>query len=55
MTNREKAIDILSELSFQGITNEQILEHIINNALSGDKALELMKDCAEEFGIEIEE
>lgn len=55
MTNRDKAIDILSELSLQGISNEQIIEHILTNVLSGDKALEVMKDCADEFNVNYED
>ena len=55
MSNRTKALNILTELSLQGITEREILEHILYNVLSGDKAVEVLEDCLEEFNVEFEE
>ena len=51
LTEREEAVIILDTLTNDenGYTHKELLEHIINNYLSGDDALDAMKGCIEEF------
>lgn len=51
LTNRDEAIIIMETLTNpeNGYTHQELLEHIINNFLSGEKALEVMKGCIDEF------
>ena len=51
LTNRDKAIKIMETLTNpeNGYTHQELLEHIIGNFLSGEKALEAMTDCIFEF------
>ena len=51
LTNREEATIILETLTNEenGYTHKELLEYIINDVLSGDKALECMNSCIEEF------
>ena len=53
MSERIKALDLLEQLTNDdnGHKHEDILEYIIKNFLSGDRALECMEAAAEEFGV----
>ena len=48
--NRDKALALQKRLNEAGgITDTQLLEYLLCNHLSGDKALELMEGCVDEF------
>lgn len=51
VSKREEAVVILDTLTNDEnrYTHKELLEHIINNFLSGCEALDAMKDCIREF------
>jgi len=48
-TNRETAFDILEDLRMYAVSDENILDYIIGNNLSGPIALKTMRDARDEF------
>ena len=48
-TNRETAFDILEDLRMYAVSDENILDYIIGNNLSGPIALKTMHDARDEF------
>lgn len=53
--NRKTAIDLLEKLTTDHeYTHEEILNYVINNHLSGDDALEVLKGFAEQYDISTE-
>ena len=58
MSERVKAVELLEKITDfdnNGVSHEEILEYLIKNFLSGDKALECMEAAAEEFNTFIDE
>jgi len=58
MSERLKALELLEQLTdfdTHGVSHEEILEYLIKNFLSGDKALECMEAAKEELAIFIDE
>ena len=53
MSERVKALELLEKLTNDdnGHKHDEILEYVIKNFLSGDRALECMEAAAEEFGV----
>lgn len=52
MSERVKALEILEKITDfdnNGVSHEEVLEYLIKNYLSGDRALECMEAAAEEF------
>jgi hypothetical protein len=58
MSERLKALELLEKITDfdnNGVSHEEILEYLIKNFLSGDRALECMEAAAEEFNTFIDE
>jgi len=58
MSERVKALELLEKITDfdnNGVSHEEILEYLIKNFLSGDRALECMEAAAEEFNTFIDE
>ena len=58
MSERVKALELLEKITDfdnNGVSHEEVLEYLIKNYLSGDKALECMEAAAEEFDTLIDE
>ena len=51
MTDRQKAFNKLQQILAAGISEEEIVNHLIRNHLSGSQALEAMESCEEEFDL----
>ena len=49
MTDKKQAFEILTQLTLEGYTEEQILHVILSDYLSGSDALEAMKYVVDEF------
>lgn len=48
-TNRQRAYELYTKLQNSGVSDQAILEHILNNFLSGDVAYEALLDTEREF------
>ena len=58
MSERVKALELLEKITDfdnNGVSHEEVLEYLIKNFLSGDRALECMEAAAEEFNTFIDE
>jgi hypothetical protein len=58
MSERVKALELLEKITDfdnNGVSHEELLEYLIKNFLSGDRALECMEAAAEEFNTFIDE
>ena len=51
-TNRQKAYDALENLRANGIQDSQILDYLVSNFFSGEKALQAMEAATDEFGLD---
>lgn len=44
-TNRQKAIDLLTKMLDAGVTEEMLLDFIVNDYMSGDEALNMLQEA----------
>lgn len=54
-TSRHQAAELLEKLTEAGVSFEQVVNHVINNWMSGDDAKAALEDLAIEEGILDEE
>jgi hypothetical protein len=52
MTDRHKAFDNLTKLREAGVTDEKIVDYLINNWMTGDDAKQATEELLFEEGIE---
>jgi len=55
MSDRNKAFDLQERLIENGISDNSLLEFLVNNWLSGSQALQAMEAALVEFGLVEEE
>jgi hypothetical protein len=53
--NRTKAAHLLAKLKSAGISDYQILDHILNNFMSGDESVSALESCLNEHDLLEEE
>jgi hypothetical protein len=53
--NRTKAAQLLDTLKSAGISDYQILDHILNNFMSGDESVSALESCLNEYDLLEEE
>lgn len=49
MGNRDKAVALLEEMRGRGISDKDLLEHIVYNYMSGAESVDALEDAREDF------